>query len=339
MNRPSRRPGFTLIELLVVIAIIAVLIALLLPAVQAAREAARRAQCTNNLKQIGLAVLNYESGQGSFPPGEKGCCWGTWQVFILPYIEQQALYNAFNFVGNNLPPRTFDTPFRYAGSANTTVSYSQVKGYMCPSDPNAGVARNGGTRYHNYVVNYGNGDQAQNVLETFPAQSNPNVIVKFNGAPFTDMGSPNIDIPNYATGMIALSPATISSITDGTSNTLMASEIRIVAPPDDLRGYTWWGPSASFNTSITPNSPYPDVMGNGGCGRTNPPLNPPCNNGLKNSLGNDEVYLGARGFHPGGVTAAMCDGSVRFFKNSISLTTWMAVGSTQGGEVISSDSL
>jgi len=336
MNRLSRRPGFTLIELLVVIAIIAVLIALLLPAVQAAREAARRAQCTNNLKQIGLAVLNYESSQGSFPPGEKGCCWGTWQVFILPYIEQQALFNSFNFSGNNTPGLTgADIPFRYSGATNTTVANSQVKGYMCPSDPNAGVARNGTTRYHNYVVNYGNGDQAQNPLETFPAQSNPNVIVKFNGAPFTDMGSPKIDIPNYAAGMLALAPATIASITDGTSNTLMASEIRIPKPPDDLRGYTWWGPSASFNTSITPNSPYPDVMGNGGCAATSPP----CNNGLMNSLGNTEVYLGARGFHPGGVNSAMCDGSVRFFKNSISLTAWMASGSSQGGEVISADSL
>lgn len=89
-----RRSGFTLIELLVVIAIIAVLIALLLPAVQAAREAARRSQCINNLKQIGLGMHNYESANGSFPPGEKGCCWGTWHVFILGYIEQTTLYNA-----------------------------------------------------------------------------------------------------------------------------------------------------------------------------------------------------------------------------------------------------
>ncbi len=87
MIRRNRR-GFTLIELLVVIAIIAVLIALLLPAVQAAREAARRAQCVNNLKQIALGCLNYESANGTLPPGEKGCCWGTWGVFVLPYIEQ-----------------------------------------------------------------------------------------------------------------------------------------------------------------------------------------------------------------------------------------------------------
>ena len=197
------------------------------------------------------------------------------------------------------------------------------------------MARNGGTRYHNYAVNYGNGDQAQNPAETFPAQSNPSIIIKFNGAPFSDIGSPNIDIPSYALGMVVVPTAKIASITDGTSNTLMASELRVVSPPNDLRGFTWWGPSSAFNTSITPNSPYPDVMGNGGCAA----VSPPCNNGLNNSLGNTEVYLGARGYHPGGVNAAMCDGSVRFFKNSISLTTWMAAGSSQGGEIISSDSL
>jgi prepilin-type N-terminal cleavage/methylation domain-containing protein/prepilin-type processing-associated H-X9-DG protein len=340
ISTTRQRRGFTLIELLVVIAIIAVLIALLLPAVQAAREAARRSQCVNNLKQIGLGVMNYESAIGCFPPGEKGCCWGTWGVFILPFIEQSQLYNAWNTAGNNSSGSTLDGNWRYGGNTNTTVTWSQVNTYMCPSDPNAGVLRGGaGPRYHNYAVNYGNGDQAQNPAETFPAQSNASVTVIFNGAPFTDMGSPNIDITGYAAGMITTTPAKISSILDGLSNTLMASELRIVAPPNDLRGFSWWGPSSNFNTSITPNSTYPDVMGNGGCGSTSPLITPPCNNGLQNSLGNTEVYLGARSFHPGGVNAVMCDGSVRFFKNTINLITWMAAGSSKGGEVVSSDSL
>src|SRR5262245_17985795 len=109
----SHRRGFTLIELLVVIAIIGVLIALLLPAVQQAREAARRIQCTNNLKQIGLAMHNYHDTVGSFPPARKGCCWGTWNIFILPYIEQASLYNAWNSSGNNLAGP--DGDFRYFG--------------------------------------------------------------------------------------------------------------------------------------------------------------------------------------------------------------------------------
>ena len=96
-----RRLGFTLVELLVVIAIIALVIAILLPAVPAARETARRTQCTNNLRQIGLAMHEYHDHLGSLPPGVKGCCWGTWLLFILPCIEQESLFNAWNFAGNN----------------------------------------------------------------------------------------------------------------------------------------------------------------------------------------------------------------------------------------------
>ena len=96
-----RRLGFTLVELLVLIAIVGLAIAILLPAVPAARETARRAQCTNNLRQIGLAMHEYHDHLGSLPPGVKGCCWGTWILFILPYIEQESLYSAWNFAGNN----------------------------------------------------------------------------------------------------------------------------------------------------------------------------------------------------------------------------------------------
>ena len=110
-GRKLIRHGFTLIELLVVIAIIAVLIALLLPAVQSAREAARRIQCTNNLKQIGLGMANYESTYGSFPAGIKGCCWGTWIVFVLPMMEQTSSFNCWNFNGDNA------TAFSRAGFA------------------------------------------------------------------------------------------------------------------------------------------------------------------------------------------------------------------------------
>jgi prepilin-type N-terminal cleavage/methylation domain-containing protein/prepilin-type processing-associated H-X9-DG protein len=337
MTRVQSRRGFTLIELLVVIAIIAVLIALLLPAVQAAREAARRSQCTNNMKQIGLGVMNYESAIGCFPPGEKGCCWGTWGHFLLPFVEQQALYNSFNFLGNNSGlPGTFDGDLRYNGICNTTVSKSQINSYTCPSDPNAGMIHTYGARCHNYVVNYGNGDQGQNPAESVKAPWNSAVLIVFNGAPFTDMGSPNIDITGYAAGMINTAPAKISSITDGLSNTVMASELKIINPSGgDLRGYTWWGPSATFNTTLPPNSTYQDSMGNGGCVNT---TNPPCNSGVPfaNSP-NLAVYFSARSYHPGGVNAAMCDGSVKFFKNTINPVIWMAVGSSAGNEVVSAD--
>ena len=134
MTRMKR--GFTLIELLVVIAIIAVLIALLLPAVQAAREAARRAQCTNNLKQIGLAMHNYVSSMTTLPPGKLGCCFGTWQMFMLPYLEQGALANAYNFNGNQAMETVIDSgrTLRYSGAANVTATSSRLSALTCPSD-------------------------------------------------------------------------------------------------------------------------------------------------------------------------------------------------------------
>ena len=185
-------------------------------------------------------------------------------------------------------------------------------------------------------MNYGNTDQAQTTAYNLPMPSNPTFISKFAGAPFTDIGSPAIDDTGYATGFATLSTTKLADIVDGTSNTLCASELIVPDPANDLRGFTWWGPSASFTTILTPNSTLPDAMGNGGCSSTRPP----CNGGYTvPGAQYAEVYLGARSRHPGGVDASMCDGSVRFFKNTVNPLTWMAVSTTKGNEVMSSDSM
>lgn len=325
------RRGFTLIELLVVIAIIAVLIALLLPAVQSAREAARRAQCVNNLKQIALGMHNYESGNGVLPPGTKSCCWGTWLVFMLPFVEQQALFNAWNFGGDLLYYQgEYDAPLRYAGAANTTVSATRVNAYSCPSDGNGttltGIGR---VTSQNYVVNFGNLVTAQ------PANFNfGGLNYNFGGAPFTDMSSSN-------PGMGGTRVVSFAGVPDGLSNTMLVSEVVVGVgkggqynAPYDLRGFSWWGSAASYTAWIAPNSSQPDVTESESYCVYPMGMNPPC------TAPTDALprFNGARSRHAGGVNAAMGDGSVRFMKNTISLPIWRALATTRGAEIVSSDS-
>ncbi len=336
--RASRR-GFTLIELLVVIAIIGVLIALLLPAVQSAREAARRAQCTNNLKQVALAAHNYHDAFTSLPPGRKGCCWGTWQIFILPQLEQNAAYDSFNFNGNNDPAARalgHDGNFRYFGVTNQTVANLDISAYLCPSDsgensnpPITRTVQEFGTskryicKYRNYVANLGNTTLSQLDIPAF------NIV--FRGAPFLDMGSPNIDIgPEYSPGRTTRKTADFGAIKDGLSNTLMFSEI-IIPQGRDLRGFTQWGDATGFQGFLTPNSNSPDVIDGFWCNNVAP--NPPCTP-VTEEL--DKTFA-ARSEHPGGVVAALCDGSVKFFKESIDVFVWRALTTSNGGEIVSAD--
>src|SRR5438445_114322 len=129
------KSAFTLVELLVVIAIIGVLVALLLPAVQAARESARRSQCTNNIKQITLAVHNYADINGAvFPVGEYDYGWGTWLVGLLPYIEQKALFEKYQGFGGIGPGGGIDLNLTYGNTINSAVTRNQIKTYTCPSD-------------------------------------------------------------------------------------------------------------------------------------------------------------------------------------------------------------
>ena len=140
------------------------LLAILLPAVQSAREASRRTQCLNNLKQISQAMHQYHDVHAVLPPGKKGCCWGTWLVYTLPFVEQGSLFNAWNSCGINSPgvPTNYDLDLRYFGAANVTVTSTRVALYLCPSDmTNAPItaAFNGKTyacTSQNYAANFGN---------------------------------------------------------------------------------------------------------------------------------------------------------------------------------------
>ncbi len=323
MVRRSR--GFTLIEMLVSIAVIVILIGLLLPAVQAAREAARQANCASNLKQITLAMSQYHDLHGSLPPGKKGCCWGTWLIFILPQVEQQALFNAYNFSGNNTPGQSsnLDLDFRYFGAANRTVTSTTLAVYLCPSDQTnaplsttlAGVTL--ACTSQNYAGNFGNTLQLQDDLPGIP----------FRGAPFSDVGSPVADHsrPPSTTAMFR-------DLLDGMSSTMLAAEV-VVGQEADLRGFSWWGDAAGFETYLGPNSSWPDVMADAAyCSNQAP--NPPC---VASSPALSDVYA-SRSRHPGVVHVGMADGSVRSVKNSIQLQVWRALSTTRGGEVIGSDS-
>ncbi len=319
-----KRHAFTLIELLVVIAIIAVLIALLLPAVQAAREAARRAQCVNNLKQLGLAMHNYHDTNGLLPIGRQNSPRRTWAFSILTTMEGTNLFNSINFTTD------------FYQRSNTTAILVNVATFDCPSDPGGSNIEEPTTPYPrakaSYMVNYGNASWHQD--GTRPGQApghNPftpeQVLAQVPGPYMTVTYLPGPFTGDKSYGL--------RDFTDGTSNTVMLSEVRIginKGNSSDHRGdiYNDDRNCFEFHMYSPPNTKIYDQM-EGYCLYPNA-TNPPCVNTNLTS------YNAARSFHPGGVNAAMGDGSVRFVKETIAVVTWRALGSINGGEVISADS-
>jgi prepilin-type N-terminal cleavage/methylation domain-containing protein/prepilin-type processing-associated H-X9-DG protein len=326
-SRPARPPrAFTLIELLVVIAIIGVLVSLLLPAVQSAREAARRSQCTNNLKQLGLAVHIYMDAHSTFPPGSQGSNYQFSPLArIFPYLEQAALYAAMNFdLGPRIPPNGAIRP------ENTTVTRTLVAVYLCPSDPNNSNIFDPDQRPYDYMGNAGSGTR--------------------------DDGS---TIPPDADGVIFISaiirPATVR---DGLSNTALWSESLVGNGQNLPVGSTSRDVSGQYidlGEDVPPltrpnaancgaSSSYPlsgDRNFGWAIGRTDGAI---YNHYLRPNDPNPDCFhahirgwKAARSAHPGGVNLALCDGSVRFVKNSVDLNTWRAVATRAGNEAISAD--
>ncbi len=313
------RLAFTLVELLVVIAIIGILIALLLPAVQAAREAARRSQCTNNLKQIALGVHNYHDTYKAFPIGGYGCCWGTWLLGVLPFVEQQALADLYQGEGYDGRPATPEPP-RYGVAVNLPVTRTQVATYTCPSDSNtASMSLMSGVTFHNYVANYGNTNMLMITPLGTDTAGNPN---RYGGAPFSWTWFQH-GVTLDAKGI------KLADVWDGTSNTLLFSET-VQGKSGDLRGFAWWRSGSHFETYTTPNTAAPDVLNAASSCVMTDPANPPCT--ASTTLFHE--YVAARSRHPGGVNAALCDGSVRFVANTINLDTWRWLGTIRGKEVL-----
>lgn len=317
-----RRRGFTLIELLVVIAIIAVLIALLLPAVQAAREAARRAQCINNLKQIGLAMHNYHSTNDSFPSGElcppnlQGAR-TFWTAFILPFLELGPIGNAYNY---SMSVNTTISGGAAYGPTNSTVTQAAISTYLCPDDTGGTMAR--GVFYwarSNYVATY-----------------NPDGFMVEKNVPFTYDQSCNTAVnPSTRKSLFNYNVTRgLRDIVDGSSNTIAASEV-IHGPTNtnDGRGTAWYDWGVQYTHYRPPNTLVPDlVWPTNYC--VNTKLKAPCATTTVNWC--QQAYA-ARSYHSGGVNVLLADGSTRFVKDSINLLTWQALASINAGEVVSSD--
>ena len=316
----TRSRAFTLIELLVVIAIIGVLLALLLPAVQSAREAARRTQCLGNLKQIALAMHQYQNVHSVFPPGKKGCCWGTWLVYNLPYLEQQAMFNAWNSSGINSPgvPANYDLDLRYFGAANMTVTSTRLAGLSLPQRPDQRPDLGHDQRRHlrlHLAELRRELRQYHRAPGRFPGHRLPGRSVRGHRFPAGRLQSAG-----------ARATVGFNAITDGTSNTLLLSEV-VVGQGQDLRGFSWWGDAATFEAFATPNSSFPDVLFSPiYCINQSP--NPPCTSA---TTALPEMYA-ARSRHLGGVNVAMADGSVRFTKNSINFQMWRGMSTAAGAE-------
>jgi prepilin-type N-terminal cleavage/methylation domain-containing protein len=324
----GRKNGFTLVELLVVIAIIGVLIALLLPAVQAAREAARRMQCSNNQKQVVLAMHNYHDTQQSFPWGARGFCFGTWAIQISPFIEKSQIASEYKW----------DIPY-WEGTNVTFLTNLVIPAYTCPSDGNNNKSVKE-ARGHNYVACMGHegiyllwleSDHPQNCLidgSTYNKESLYRAM--FTGSCYpTGLGNNVTNHENLAYPLTT----TFESITDGTSNTIAISETvqGVSDSSNDYRGAIWRGEFCQFTTNQAPNTMIPDIGYSwSATAHARHPLKP-SNTSTSDPDGN-YMRLSARSWHTGGVNAGLADGAIRFVTDQIDLTIWRAVGSTNGGE-------
>lgn len=306
-----KRPGFTLIELLLVVAIIGTLIALLLPAVQAAREAARRSACVNNLKQLGVAVFDYEAAREVFPPGAR---WGRHAppgkrkrhgsalVHLLPYLEQQALYEAFDFSKRSIDDAVFPGTTRMIGATPVPV-------FVCPSDEYDGFFDS--IAVHNYAASNGPTEVYDN-----PNCSCDHPWQEYELAPIDDLD-------NYAGPFTRIGLQTsVSMISDGLSNTIFFGEVRTGCSVHTQAGWAKTNNGNGYSTTLIPinfDTCNPDAVD---------PCRRPC------TWNTDVGYKSA---HPGGAEFLYGDGSVHFLSESIDHQAYQYLGAKADGQVVQVD--
>lgn len=346
LRRPlSRSAGFTLVELLVVIAIIGTLVGLLLPAIQAARESARRAECQNNLHNIGLALHNYASSKNSFPPGDvrennPSKTLYSWVTLIMPYLEEAAAYESTDWT-IRLEDRAAE---------GDTAHHIFLDTFACPSELNQpveiGIVNSFYGARGNYVGNAGTGwywaldknpHEQIEAWETSGGTNAPRDILEARGEPdgihMTSLGLFVLSDPNPIQGR------RFGEITDGTSNTAAVSELRMV-PGQDTRGAMHFGPAALYMHDHPPNVGARNEFTNRAivdstrwCDRLGPAKEiAPC-------VEADGEWRGlwqhlARSYHPGGINLAMADGSTQYINNDIEVAIWHALATADGQELV-----